>query len=472
MHAIDKFYINGEWITPAERKTADIINPATAQPCGKVTLGNKDDVDKAVTAARAAFDEYSKSSVEERITLLQALAAAYQARYGDIAAAITEEMGAPPALAMQAQAATGLAQIQSAITALQNKPLSEEKDGFTLRHEPIGVVGLITPWNWPVNQAVCKIAPALAAGCTMVWKPSELAPLSAQILMEIIDAAGVPKGVVNLVHGNGPDVGAAIAGHHDIDMVSFTGSTRAGIDVAARAAQNVKRVAQELGGKSANIILPGADLDAAVRHGVVSCMTNSGQSCNAPTRMLVPHDQMDAVIAIAKPVAESMAPGAGDRAIGPIANEKQYAKVQELIQTGIDEGATLITGGVGQPDGTEDGFFAKPTIFANVSNTMTIAREEVFGPVLCIIPYDDEDDAVSLANDTPYGLTGYVTGPDLKAAAKIGARLRAGSIHLNGAGVNFAAPFGGYKQSGNGREWGEFGLDEYLETKAMLHPGQ
>ena len=473
MRNYTKFYIDGSWIAPEGRQTLDVINPATEAPCGKISLGTAEDVDAAAKAARAAFDGFAATSKDARLDYLQRIMDGYQERYAEIAAAVSEEMGAPMKLAMQAQTPSGLAHFQTTSAILNDYAFEEDRGGFDLVKEPVGVVGLITPWNWPINQIACKVAPALAAGCTIVLKPSEVAPLSAYILAEIIDAAGLPKGVFNLVNGTGPDVGAAISAHPEIDMVSFTGSTRAGVEVAKSAAPTVKRVAQELGGKSANIILDDADLQKAVGHGVVACMTNSGQSCNAPTRMLVPADKMQEAVAIAKATAEGIKPGDPsdpDAVIGPVVSEAQWNKIQGLIEKGVAEGAEVIAGGPGKPEGLETGYYVKPTVFANVSNDMTIAREEIFGPVLSIIPYKDEDEAVAIANDTPYGLSGYVYGGDVAHARKVARRLRTGNVHLNGASVNFNAPFGGYKQSGNGREWGELGLEEFLETKAVMRP--
>ena len=473
MRNYTKFYIDGSWIAPEGRQTLDVINPATEAPCGRISLGTAEDVDAAAKAARAAFDGFAATSKDARLDYLQRIMDGYQERYAEIAAAISEEMGAPMKLAMEAQTPSGLAHFQTTSAILSDYAFEEDRGGFDLVKEPAGVVGLITPWNWPINQIACKVAPALAAGCTIVLKPSEVAPLSAYILAEIIDAAGLPKGVFNLVNGTGPAVGAAISAHPDIDMVSFTGSTRAGVEVAKNAAPTVKRVAQELGGKSANIILDDADLEKAVRHGVIACMANSGQSCNAPTRMLVPADKLDDAVAVARAVAEGIRPGAPgdpDAAIGPVVSETQWSRIQGLIEKGVAEGAEVVAGGPGKPEGLETGYYVKPTVFANVSNDMTIAREEIFGPVLTIIPYKDEDDAVAIANDTPYGLSGYVYGGDVAHARKVARRLRTGNVHLNGASVNFNAPFGGYKQSGNGREWGEMGLEEFLETKAVMRP--
>ncbi len=473
MQTLTDFYINGEWVSPSGNRTIDVINPATEEAFATVSLGTASDVDAAAKAARSAFDHFSATSREQRLKYLQQIVEAYQARYADLARAVSEEMGAPMKLALEAQAAAPIAHFQTMIEALKDYPFEETRNGYDLIKEPVGVVGLITPWNWPLNQIACKVAPALAAGCTIVLKPSELAPVSAYILAEVIDAAGLPKGVFNLVNGTGPEAGAAISSHPDIDMVSFTGSTRAGIEVAKNAAPTVKRIAQELGGKSANVILDDADLQHAVGHGVIACMTNSGQSCNAPTRMLVPAAKMDDTIALAKSVVSTLKvgdPNGEDTAIGPVAGEAQWNKVQTYIQKGIDEGAELIAGGPGRPEGLNRGYYVKPTIFSRVSNDMTIAKEEIFGPVLSILPYKDEEDAIAIANDTPYGLSGYVFAGDLDHAKAVAKRLRAGNVHLNGAGVNFAAPFGGYKQSGNGREWGETGLEEYLEIKAVMRP--
>jgi aldehyde dehydrogenase (NAD+) len=465
-----KFYINGEWVDPAEPKTLDVINPATEEPCAKISIGSKKDVDKAVAAAKKAFETFSKTSVDERIALLSKIMEVYQSRYGEIAEAISMEMGAPAKLSQVAQAAMGLAHLGTTIEILKNYKFEEQRGTTTLRKEPIGVCGFITPWNWPVNQIMCKVAPAIAAGCTMVLKPSEEAPINAYLIAEIFDAAGVPKGVFNLVNGDGPGVGAAISSHPDVDMVSFTGSTRAGILVAKAAADTVKRVAQELGGKSPNIILDDADLQKAVSGGIMGVMQNSGQSCNAPTRMLVPAGKHDEAIKIAKATAESVKvgdPNAEGTVMGPVVNEVQFNKIQALIQKGIDEGATLVTGGTGRPDGLNKGFYVRPTVFAGVTNDMTIAREEIFGPVVAIMPYKTEEEAIAIANDTVYGLSGYVQGEPAHAN-KVAAQIRAGQIHVNGAGPDLNAPFGGYKQSGNGREWGPLGFEEFLETKAVL----
>ena len=396
-----KFYINGEWVDPVEPRTIDVENPATEEPFARISLGSAADVDKAVAAAKAAFETFSQTSVEYRADLLEKIAAIYQERMAEIGQAIENEMGAPTWLAQAVQAPTGLGHYMTAAKVLRGYEFEEMKGTTMVRKEPIGVCGFITPWNWPANQIACKVAPAIATGCTMVLKPSEIAPIDAMILAEVMHDAGVPAGVFNLVNGDGPGVGQAMSGHKDIDMMSFTGSTRAGVLVSQAAAPTVKRVALELGGKSPNIILPDADLEAAVKGGVIGMMNNTGQSCNAPSRMLVHKDQHDQAAGIAKAVAEAIQVGTGEkRSLGPISNANQYNKVQELIQKGIDEGATLVAGGLGRPDGLNQGYYAKPTVFSNVSNDMTIAQEEIFGPVLCMIPYEDEDDAIRIANDT------------------------------------------------------------------------
>jgi len=465
------FYINGEWVAPVKPKTMEVINPATEEIVGRISLGSAADVDKAVAAARAAFETFSRTSREQRIALLEKVITAYAARLDDIAQTISLEMGAPMWLASAAQAPAGLGHFMQILEVLKSYAFVENKGKTRIFKEPVGVCGLITPWNWPINQIACKVAPALAAGCTMVLKPTEIAPLNAIIFAEVMDAAGVPPGVFNLVNGDGPTVGAAISAHPGIDMVSFTGSTRAGVQVARAAADTVKRVAQELGGKSANIILDDADLKRAVEGGVRSCFMNSGQSCNAPTRMLVPRARHAEAVAIAKAAAEKVVvgdPSAAKTTIGPVVSQAQFDKIQRLIKAGIDEGAELVTGGAGRPQGLARGYYVQPTVFANVRNDMTIAREEIFGPVLSILPYDDETDAVRIANDTLYGLSGYVSSSDTQRALRVAAQLRTGNVHLNGAEVDMSAPFGGYKQSGNGREWGEHGFEEFLETKAVM----
>jgi aldehyde dehydrogenase (NAD+) len=464
-----KFYIDGAWVDPVAPRTHEVINPATEEPVAKISLGGAADVDKAVAAAQKAFETFQFSTREERMDLLQRIIGAYQKRMGDVAEAISSEMGAPLWLAKSAQAPAGLGHFANTLAVLKEYRFEEMRGTTQLRYEPVGVCGFITPWNWPINQIACKVAPALAAGCTMVLKPSELSPINAIIFAEIMHEAGVPKGVFNLVNGDGPGVGEALSKHPGIDMMSFTGSTRAGILVAKNAADTVKRVSQELGGKSANIILEDADLQTAVAGGMAHMTVNTGQSCNAPSRMFVPRSKHDQAAQIAKGVAESIAFGVDGegRPMGPLANATQFQKVQAMIQKGIDEGATLVTGGVGRPPGVNRGYYVRPTVFANVTNDMTIAREEIFGPVLAILPYDKEEDAVRMANDTVYGLSGYVSG-EPKHAAAVAAKLRTGNVHLNGAGADFNAPFGGYKQSGNGREWGEFGFEDFLEVKAVM----
>ena len=465
-----KFYIDGAWVDPVAAKTRSVVNPATEQVLYEIALGSAADVDKAVVAARRAFETFSATSREDRVALLTKIIEVYKSRAKDLGAAISDEMGAPLAFAEKFQVGAGLGHIVAALDILKTYSFDEPVGNAMVVREPIGVVGMITPWNWPLNQIACKVAPALAAGCTMILKPSEYTPSSALIFAEILHDAGVPKGVFNLINGLGPDVGAAMSAHAGIDMISFTGSTRAGIDVAQRAATTVKRVSQELGGKSPNIILDDADLQKAVAGGVGSLFMNSGQSCNAPTRMLVPQSKMNEAIAIAKAVAEKTKAGdprAADTNIGPVVNETQWNKIQALISKGVAEGATLVAGGPGRPDGASKGYFVKPTVFANVNNDMTIAREEVFGPVLTILGYKDEDDAVRIANDTPYGLAGYVSGASMDRVRAVARKIRAGNVNLNGVPNERTAPFGGYKQSGNGREWGKFGLEEYLEVKAI-----
>jgi aldehyde dehydrogenase (NAD+) len=465
-----KFYIDGQWVQPKGSQTVDVINPATETAAGRVTLGAAEDVDIAVRAARKAFPSFSQTSREERVDLLERIIAEYQKRFEDMAKAITEEMGAPSWLAQRAQAAMGIAHVQTALQVLKDYRFEEDRGTTRLVKEPIGVCAFITPWNWPINQIACKVAPALATGCTMVLKPSEVAPFSAWVWTEILAAAGVPAGVYNLVNGDGPTVGAALSSHPEVDMVSFTGSTRAGVEVAKNAAPTVKRVHQELGGKSPNIILDDADYQKAVGGGVASVMMNSGQSCNAPTRMLVPQKRMDEVIAIARTAAEAHTVGDpnGNSKLGPVVSEVQWNKIQGLIQKGVDEGATLVAGGPGKPEGLETGYYVKPTVFANVTPDMTIAKEEIFGPVLAILGYDGVDQAVEIGNDTEYGLAAYVSGNDLSEVRAVAAKLRAGQVILNGAGPDLMAPFGGYKMSGNGREWGDHAFGEFLETKAVL----
>lgn len=465
-----QFYIGGQWLDPVKPRSQAVVDPATEQPMGEVSLGSSQDVDRAVAAAVAAFPDFSQTSREERLDLLARIVACFAARHDDIAKAIMEEMGAPWKLAKDEQAASGPQHFSATIDALNDFQFEEALGSTRVLKEPIGACALITPWNWPINQIAVKVAPALAAGCTMVLKPSEIAPFDAVIFAEVLHAAGVPPGVFNLINGDGAEVGAALAGHPDIAMVSFTGSTRAGADVARRAAQSVKRVAQELGGKSANIILEDADFGAAVQQGVRDCFDNSGQSCNAPTRMLVPGSRLKEAEALAREIAEKIRVGEPrDVAtqLGPVASEKQWRNIQSLIQAGIDEGATLIAGGVGRPAGISKGYYVKPTVFSRVSTDMTIAEQEIFGPVLAIMGYDDEDEAVTIANKTPYGLSGYVHSENLEHARAIARLLRTGMVHINGAPLDSRAPFGGYKQSGNGREWGAAGIEEFLERKSV-----
>ncbi len=464
-----KFYIDGQWVDPLQPNAFDVENPATEQVAGKISLGSAADVDAAVGAARRAFASWSQTTREQRLDLLQAILTEYQKRADDLAAAITDEIGAPPSLAAGPQVFLGIGHLTTAIDALKNFSFEEHKGESLITKEPIGVCGLITPWNWPINQVAVKVYPALATGCTVVLKPSEVAPFSPYIFAEILDAAGVPAGVFNLVNGDGPGVGEAIASHPDIDLVSFTGSTRAGIEVAKLAAPTVKRVTQELGGKSPNIVLDDSAFATSVSSGVANMMPNSGQSCNAPTRMLVPKSRMAEAISIAREAAEQVTVGRPEEGttIGPVASRAQFEKVQRLIQKGVDEGATVVVGGPGRPAGLDTGYYVKPTVFANVTNDMTIAREEIFGPVLCILGYDDLDDAVQIANDTEYGLAGFVSGADLDTARQVARRIRAGWVTINHA-FDMNAPFGGYKRSGNGREWSEFGFHEYLEVKSVL----
>ena len=466
-----KFYINGEWVDPSTSATLEVINPATEAPIDTIALGGPADVDQAVAAAKAAFETYSQTSREERVALLEKIIATYSARMGEVAEVISQEMGAPRPLAKAAQAPAGLGHFMTALEVLKTFEFEEDIGTSHVVREPAGVCGFITPWNWPINQIACKVAPALAAGCTMVLKPSEVAPFNAILFAEILDEAGVPAGVFNLINGDGPTVGAALSAHPDVDMMSFTGSTRAGVEVAKNAAPTVKRVAQELGGKSANIILDDADFQAAISRDVFGMCMNSGQSCNAPTRMLVPSARMDEAAAIARAAAENVKVGAPDAegtTIGPVVSEVQFNKIQALIEKGIEEGAKLETGGPGRPDGLNQGYYVRPTVFSHVTNDMTIAREEIFGPVLSLIGYEDDEDAVRIANDTVYGLSGYISSGDPDRARAIARRIRSGNVHLNGAPVDNKAPFGGYKQSGNGREWGSHGFEEFLEVKAIM----
>ncbi|MEC4594929.1 MULTISPECIES: aldehyde dehydrogenase family protein [Nitrospirillum] len=463
-------YIDGQWRLPGGG-LLDVINPATETPCAQVALAGPAEVDLAVAAARRAFDTFCQTSRGQRLDLLSSILAAYGARMADIGDAVSREMGAPQGFARQVQAGIGAAHLAQMIETLKTFVFEEERGSLRLLREPVGVAGLITPWNWPLNQIVCKVAPALAAGCTVVLKPSELAPLSANLFAEVMHAAGVPAGVFNLVHGDGPGVGQAIARHPDIDLVSFTGSTRAGVQVAKLAADTVKRVTQELGGKSANIILPDADLPTAVEQGVRRCFSNSGQSCNAPTRLLVPEDRYEEAAALARAVTETIVVGDpldAATTLGPLANATQFAKVQRLIEVGVNEGAELVAGGSGRPAGLDRGYYVRPTIFGRVTPSMTVAREEIFGPVLSILTYRSEEEAIALANDTVYGLAAYVQSRDAGRAQAVARRLRAGTVYVNDPAWSPAVPFGGYKQSGNGREYAEFGLAEFIEVKGVV----
>jgi aldehyde dehydrogenase (NAD+) len=466
-----QFYIDGAWVDPVEPKVFTVINPATEESAGVISMGQAQDVERAVAAARRAFDSYSRTSPAERLALMERILEAYKARYDEIAQAISIEMGAPMSLSKGSQTRIGVGHISAMIDVLKTFKFEELRGTVRLVQEPVGVCALITPWNWPMNQVAAKVVPALAAGCTMVLKPSEYSPFSAILWAEVMHAAGVPAGVFNLINGDGPNVGAPLASHPEIDMVSFTGSTRAGTEVAKSAAASVKRVHQELGGKSPNVLLDDADFERAVKQSVLHVFQNSGQSCNAPTRMLVPAARLSEVEAIAKKVAESVVvgdPNSEKTNIGPVVSKIQYERVEGYIAKGIAEGAKVVAGGPGRPEGLAKGYYVRPTIFSNVRNDMTIAREEIFGPVLCILPYETEDQAVQIANDTPYGLAAYVWSKDNVRARRIGSRIRAGQVTLNGASGTMNTPFGGFKMSGNGREYGEFGLRDFLEVKAVI----
>jgi aldehyde dehydrogenase (NAD+) len=470
MRSYLKQFIGGEWIESRGGTRHEVINPATEEAVTEITLGSEADVDHAVAAARKAFESFARTSIDERVALIEAILAEYKNRAGDMAEAISLEMGAPISLARTAQVGSGLGHLMSAAKALREFRFEEQIGNSLVVHEPIGVVAMITPWNWPLNQIVSKVAPALAAGCTMVLKPSEEAPGCAMIFAEVLAAAGVPAGVFNLVNGDGPGVGTALSRHKGVDMVSFTGSTRAGVLVAKNAAETVKRVHQELGGKSPSLMLEGADLGRAVQTTLFSVLMNSGQSCIAPTRLLVPKGMQEQVAAAAAEVMKATQtgdPAEEGRHIGPLVNKSQWDKVQGLIAKGMEEGATLEAGGPGRPDGVETGYFVRPTLFSGVRNDMTIAREEIFGPVVTIIPYEDEEDAVRIANYTDYGLSAVVFG-DAEAVKRVAPRLRAGMVYVNGGQPDPNLPFGGYKQSGNGREHGKFGLAEFMEVKAMV----
>lgn len=471
MPRTEQFYIDGQWVDPVGPDWHDMLDPATELSIGRLAMGNASDAGRAVSAARAALPAWSHSTPEERLTLLRRILAIYQRRQDEFAEAMRLEMGAPITFSRQAQAPRGVLHLKALIEVMERFDFERLQGGTLLRYEPVGVCGLIVPWNWPINQIVVKVAPALAAGCTMVLKPSEYSPLSSLLFAEVLDEAGVPPGVFNLANGYGQTVGAALSAHPDVDMVSFTGSTRAGIEVARSAAETVKRVAQELGGKSANILLDDVDLEPAVQRGVAACFTNSGQSCSIPTRLLVPAAMMEQAAEIARQCAEAYVVGPTDdpaTQLGPLVNRAQFERVRRLIVSGIEQGARLVTGGAELPPGIDRGFYVRPTVFADVSPHMTIAQEEIFGPVLSIIPYRDEAQAIAIANGTPYGLAAYVQSADLGRAQRVGRELRAGSVHLNYPPADFHAPFGGFKQSGNGREWGEHGLLEYLEVKSMV----
>ncbi len=471
MEKLQKFYINGEWVDPLSDATMAVLNPATEQQIGIVALGNAADVNRAVTAANAAFEKFSQTNKEERLALLKKVKAITEARFEDLAQAMRMEMGAPITMAREAQADSAIGHLDGFITALEE--LTERRtlgNGDVMVREAIGVCGLITPWNWPINQITLKVLPALATGCCCVLKPSEHTPVSAMIYAEILNAAGYPPGVFNLINGEGPVVGAALSRHPDIQMMSFTGSTRAGTAVTHDAADTVKRVTLELGGKSPNLIFADCDLEERVTESVAECMFNSGQSCDAPTRLLVERSCYDKVLQIARQAATDTTVGNPEiegEHIGPLFDQIQFDRVQTMIKVGIDEGAKLLAGGPGKPDGHETGWFVKPTIFGDVSNDMRIAREEIFGPVLVIIPFEDEADAISIANDTPYGLAAYLQTGDPDRAERVASKLRAGAVHINGGGFEYGSPFGGYKQSGNGREGGMMGLEDYLETKTL-----
>ena len=471
MKNLQKFYINGKWVKPNSTKTMAVLNPATEDLIGEIILGNSEDVDIAVSAAKNAFNSFSKTSKNDRLELLNKIRQISEKRFEDLANAMTSEMGAPHRMARDAQADAAIGHLDGFIDALKKH---EEKivlsNSDVLLKEPIGVCGLITPWNWPINQITLKVLPVIATGCTCILKPSEHTPLSAMVYAEILDEAGVPDGVFNLVHGDGEGVGVSMSRHPDIEMMSFTGSKRGGKSVTIESAETVKKVTLELGGKSPNIVFADCDLDEKVKDSVNECMFNTGQSCDAPTRLLVEKKCYDEVIDIAKKTAEEIKVGDptldGDH-LGPLFDKIQFDRVQNMIQVGIDEGANLLVGGLGKPDGHEKGWFVKPTIFSDVNNNMRVAQEEIFGPVLVIIPFDDEDEAIRIANDTPYGLAAYLQTGDKERAERVSRQLRAGGVHVNGGGYNYGSPFGGYKESGNGREGGDMGLEDYLETKAL-----
>ncbi len=469
-----KFYIDGAWVEPSGTARLPVIDPCTEEAFAEVAMGTPADIDRAVAAAKHAFTSFSQTTPTERLALIRRILEVFLERHDEMGETISRELGAPRAMAHAWQAGIGRRHLDELIRTCETFAWQRQKGTTLVNHEPVGVVALITPWNWPINQIVCKVAPAIAAGCTMVLKPSEVTPLNALLFAEILDAAGVPPGVFNLVNGDGPTVGAALAAHPDVDMVSFTGSTRAGVEIAKLAAPTVKRVHQELGGKSANILLDDVDFDAAVTAGVNACFNNSGQSCNAPTRMLVPEARHDEAVAIARRAAQAHRVGpAGDErtTMGPVVSSVQFERVERLIAAGIDEGAQIAAGGLGRPQGLERGYYVQPTVFANVRPAMTIAREEIFGPVLAIMPYRDEEEAIAIANDSPFGLAAYVQSADLERARRVAFRLRAGSVYLNYPSWDAGSPFGGYKQSGNGREYAEWGLEAFLEVKGIVGYG-
>jgi len=467
-----QFYIDGTWVDPVALNDLEVVNPATEEPVAIISLGSSADVDKAVAAARAAFSTWSETSVNERVALMERIVAVYERRSAEMDNAIRLEMGAPITFARENQTPAGTGHLQATLEALKSHQFERPspRGGSLLRDEPIGVCGLITPWNWPINQIAAKVAPALAAGCTMILKPSEIAPLSGLLFAEILHEAGCPAGVFNLVNGDGPGVGVPLSAHPDVDMVSFTGSTRAGTSVTQNAAPTVKRVALELGGKSPNLLFADADLETALRTSLGGCFSNSGQSCDAPTRLLVERGVYADAVALAEQIVAEFKVGdpaeEGDH-LGPVISELQYEKIRGHIERGLAEGARLIAGGAGKPEGFETGYFVKPTVFADVTNGMSIARQEIFGPVLVMIPFDTEDEAIILANDTPYGLAAYLQTGNAERAKRVSRKLRAGSVYVNGASPDYDVPFGGYKQSGNGREFGEFGLEDFLELKAI-----
>ncbi|MFM0238995.1 aldehyde dehydrogenase family protein [Paraburkholderia phytofirmans] len=470
-----KFYIDGAWVEPSTNARRAVVDPCTEQPIAEVAMGTPADADRAVAAAKRAFTSFSQTTPAERLALIRRILEVFLERQDEMGDTISRELGAPLAMARAWQAGIGRRHLEELIRTCETFAWQRRKGTTLVNHEPVGVVALITPWNWPINQIVCKAAPAIAAGCTMVLKPSEVTPLNALLFAEILDAAGVPPGVFNLVNGDGPTVGAALAAHPDVDMVSFTGSTRAGVEIAKLAAPTVKRVHQELGGKSANILLDDVDFEAAVTAGVDSCFSNSGQSCNAPTRMLVPATRHDEAVEIARRAAQAQRVGPADHertTMGPVVNSVQFERVERLIAAGIDEGAQLVAGGLGRPPGLERGYYVQPTVFADVHPAMTIAREEIFGPVLAIMPYRDEEEAIAIANDSPFGLAAYVQSADLERARRVAFRLRAGSVYLNYPSWDAGSPFGGYKQSGNGREYAEWGLEAFLEVKGIVGFGE